>query len=660
MDGWVKIGTELDTKSFDAQIKEVELQLEEIENKLKKADMGFEVGDTMKLESQYEKLSQKLSTLRTKQADLNRQDFSKVEQSLEKVGSKVETVIRKIGKWALAVFGIRSAYMAVRRAVSMVSRYNEQIKTDLDYMGFALSSILEPIIQWLIKGVFTLLQYVNYIAMAWFGVNLFAKASAKSFAGANKQAKELKKTLAGFDEVNILNDDGSTGVLGGAVAPSVDLSEMDIEVPKWLEWIGNNKDKILQFFIELGVVIGALKLATFFRTFDLGLGIFIGGVVLMIANIIDLIDNWENLDTKSKLIKVALAVLGGALIALGYAIATGFSVATLGVGALIAGLIAITTVVVAKLANQEKSILSVVDAQENLKKSQEDLATATDTYIDAVDRAEESLKKLEEAEKNNKISGEELFKEVENGTLDYKDMNDAQKEVYKAYLDNDTAQKDLKKSTDDLTTAKKNEMIASYNTQLAIAKETGNYDDFKKKVVDAFKKGELTAGEARDYIERAMGSMGTSARNTFGSDIPNEIANGLNPTRYESLGTRLRNWFSNLWSGIKSFFGKVNIQANVSGGGGAFATGGLVVPRLASGGLINYPNRGVPLGQAIGGESGTEGVIPLTDSQAMETLGQAIGRYIRIDNLIDVNMDSRRINRLLAQSKARENFALNG
>ncbi len=659
MDGWVKIGTELDTKSFDAQIKEVELQLEEIENKLKKADMGFEVGDTMKLESQYEKLSQKLSTLRTKQADLNRQDFSKVEQSLEKVGSKVETVIRKIGKWALAVFGIRSAYMAIRRAISLVSSHNEQIKTDIDYISYALASTLEPIIQWLIKGTFTLLQYVNYIAMAWFGVNLFAKASTKNFAGANKQAKELKKTLMGFDEVNILNDDGSTGVLGG-IAPSVDLSQMDIEVPTWLKWIGDNKDKILRFFIELGTVIGLLKLTTFFKTFDIALGMFVGGVILMIANIVDLITNWENLDTKSKLIKIALAVLGGALIALGYAIATGFSIATLGVGTLIAGLIGLTAIVVAKLADNEKAILSVKDAKEQLKKAQDDLETSTNNYIDAVDREEQALKTLEEAEKRTKISGKELFDEVEKGTLNYKDMTKEQREVYKAYLDNKDAQDNLRTATQELTTAKHKEITASYDNQLAIAKEKGEYETFKNKVVDAFKKGELTAGQARDYIERAMGGMGTSARNTFSKDIPNEIASGLNPTRYESFGTRLKNWFSGLWASIKNVFGSLNINASVTGGGGAFATGGLVVPRLASGGLINYPNRGVPLGKAIGGEAGTEGVIPLTDSQAMETLGAIIGKYVNIENVINNYMDSKRINRVLAQSKSRELLANNG
>ena len=66
MDGYVVIGTKVDTKSFDAQIDYIESQLQEIEDKLKQADMGFEVGDTMKLEAQYEKLSQKLSVLKQK------------------------------------------------------------------------------------------------------------------------------------------------------------------------------------------------------------------------------------------------------------------------------------------------------------------------------------------------------------------------------------------------------------------------------------------------------------------------------------------------------------------------------------------------------------------------------------------------------------------
>ena len=43
----------------------------------------------------------------------------------------------------------------------------------------------------------------------------------------------------------------------------------------------------------------------------------------------------------------------------------------------------------------------------------------------------------------------------------------------------------------------------------------------------------------------------------------------------------------------------------------------------------------------------------------MEYLGQAIGKYVRIDNYIENNMDSKRINRVTKTSSSRRDFALN-
>lgn len=85
------------------------------------------------------------------------------------------------------------------------------------------------------------------------------------------------------------------------------------------------------------------------------------------------------------------------------------------------------------------------------------------------------------------------------------------------------------------------------------------------------------------------------------------------------------------------------------------------LPRLKVGGIINNPGKGVPVGggRAIGGESGQEGVLPLTDNQRMEYLGQAIGKYVRINNYIENNMDSKRINRITKSSSNNRNFALN-
>lgn len=68
---------------------------------------------------------------------------------------------------------------------------------------------------------------------------------------------------------------------------------------------------------------------------------------------------------------------------------------------------------------------------------------------------------------------------------------------------------------------------------------------------------------------------------------------------------------------------------------------------------------GVMLGGAIGGESGAEGVIPLTDTQAMETLGETIGKYITINANIVNKMNGRVISRQLQTIRNDEDFAYN-
>lgn len=62
---------------------------------------------------------------------------------------------------------------------------------------------------------------------------------------------------------------------------------------------------------------------------------------------------------------------------------------------------------------------------------------------------------------------------------------------------------------------------------------------------------------------------------------------------------------------------------------------------------------------AIGGEAGREGVIPLTDSQAMETLGEEIGKHIVINATVINSMNGRTISRQLQQIKDDREFAYN-
>ena len=81
--------------------------------------------------------------------------------------------------------------------------------------------------------------------------------------------------------------------------------------------------------------------------------------------------------------------------------------------------------------------------------------------------------------------------------------------------------------------------------------------------------------------------------------------------------------------------------------------------KLAHGGIINNPGRGVSLGNGIiGGEAGREMVMPL-DSQTMAQLGQEIGKWITINANIINQMNGRTISRELKTVTADSDFATN-
>ena len=173
-----------------------------------------------------------------------------------------------------------------------------------------------------------------------------------------------------------------------------------------------------------------------------------------------------------------------------------------------------------------------------------------------MDSADEALESLREAEEAAGMTGEELNALVEEGTLDYTDMTESQKELYKAYLDNEEAQNALEESTTTLSEAKKAETQASIENQLAIATESGNYDDFKNSVTTAYEEGSISAEEARDYIERAMSGMSTASKETLTEDLPSDLQEGLDTTKYDSAGTKLKNWFTDTWDSIKTSAGE--------------------------------------------------------------------------------------------------------
>ena len=544
MNGKVVIGCDLDTKDFDAEIKYVESQLEEIEYKLKQADMGFEVGDTQKLEAQYSRLVKQLDRLQKKQTDLNKTDLSGVQKSIENVGKSTSKVITKMGKWALGIFAIESAYGFVRQAMASVSEYNEQISSDVEYIRFAMASMLQPVIEGLINLAYKLLTYVNYIAKAWFGVDLFANASANAMNKSAKSAEKMKKSLAGFDEMNVLNDNGSTGAMG-AVAPSFDLaSPEDVKIPSWIQWIADNKDIVIAGLMGISGALIAVHLGLTLIQ-GLGIGIILAGIVTLIQGIVDFIKDpsWTNFLTILQ--GIALVVSGIAILIGGWIVA------------LVALGVAIVTYVI-KNWDKVKEILSEVGSwvYDNIIKP------VGDFFV-------------------------ELWDGIVNG------VKTAVQWVKDAFSS-----------------------VVSFFSNLI------------QKILGLFK------------------NIGIKVANVIGGAFKTVI-NGVLKAIENILNFPIKS-INKLIDVINAVPG-INISTLPT----------FKLPRLAKGGIINQPGRGIPVGSAIGGERGQEGVIPLTDSQQMQLLGEAIGKYINLNATIPIYMGNRQIAREIKKINAQNDFAFN-
>ena len=273
----------------------------------------------------YDEINAKVSEYKQKIENVNLQkqvsDVEKLRASFGSVGSSIQSSIRNVARLALGIFGIRSAFMFLRRASSDLASYDQQYATNLEYIRYALTQMIAPVLQWIVRLAATLLGYINAIMQAWFGINLFSRGSAKNFqkmkagaSGASKAVKEIKKQLAGFDEINMLTDQSDTGTsagAGGVGMPSFDLSAMQGDVPPWLQWIIDNKDLILSILAGIAAGLLAIKLGAS-GIQALGIGVMVAGIIYTIQSLLDYLKdpNWENFGKVIQGIGIAIVGLG--------------------------------------------------------------------------------------------------------------------------------------------------------------------------------------------------------------------------------------------------------------------------------------------------------------------------------------------------------------
>lgn len=251
-------------------VKEIQYYNKQLsEAKSKTSQLRQQISQTAttqnKLSSFFEAFKQKIEQVRPSMSSIKNsfKGLPKITQNITNnikgMGTGLRQGIGNVMKYAMALFSLRSIYSVLSGcANTWLSSQNagaKQLSANIEYMKYAMGSALAPVIQFVTNLVYQLMKAIQSVVYALFRVNIFAKASASSYAsmaGSAKKAKNETKSLSNIhSEINnIQSNDNSDSGNGGTIAPSFDLSGIDNTPNSILDAIKNGD------WYKVGVTIG--------------------------------------------------------------------------------------------------------------------------------------------------------------------------------------------------------------------------------------------------------------------------------------------------------------------------------------------------------------------------------------------------------------------
>lgn len=545
-DGKVVIGTDLDTKSIDAQVTKLEKDLETMVKALE-TDMKIPVelrmnkDERIKLENDIEKTKNRIISLKESVQDVGN-EADKTTVKISKGFKKGTTTLKR---FALSLFGIHSLYRLVSKASSAYLSQDTELAQRLQNVWIGLGSFLEPLLNAMSNALLKGLGYLNVFVKALTGVDYIARANAKALEKQTKAQKDLNKATQDYDfDVVRRQQDLSSKGAGGTDFSGIEIPELDDRVVKKLQnlakWLKENENLVKAVGVALGVTFGAIAIAK------------------LLSNIGSLIGNAKA--------GTGLAGLSGILKVLG----------TIGVISISVALL--------------YSALTGRDLIEDFKEIKKGIKDLDDARKESVEKQKKQALELKEsAEKSgeaiSKMTNEDLagfIKQVDVATSstedlikNYKTQNEVLDYNSKEYQAN--AEK-INENIGKLDSYK--QMLENVRTRL----ENENKDlDINS---DKYK-------ENQELLDKVNGSL-------------NKI-NGYKATAtaYVNMESNTDNFFNNLWKQLKGGFKAIGEAFDFSfgkkqGGGGfrGYALGGIVTqPTRALIGEAGYPEAVVPMTQ---------------------------------------------------------------
>lgn len=253
-DGKIVIGTEINTKQFDAQIKVLKNKLNDIESSLQMASKDktlFSTREIEEMEAEAENLRNKIGSLQG--------DFKKTNKETSKGFDKG---IKTLKRFALSLFSVGSIFAGVSKASSAYLSQNEELAKKLQSVWIGLGSFLEPAINAISNIMLKGLGYLNEFIKALTGVDYIAKANAKALEKQTKAQAKLNKETQQYDfdvirrQQNISSTSADEGIDTSGLINIPELNENIVkrlqDMAKWLKenwyWIKEVGKAILLVF----------------------------------------------------------------------------------------------------------------------------------------------------------------------------------------------------------------------------------------------------------------------------------------------------------------------------------------------------------------------------------------------------------------------------
>lgn len=318
--------------------------LSQLTNELHRMNKAVEDGGMLKIVHQTEQV-EKATTAATKKTNHFLASITRIAKY-----RLLRTALKEITQAFREGIGNLYQYSSAMNSMDAAANKNtmDSYASSLLYLKNSAGAAAGPLLQALLPAVQQLVDWfvaganaVNQFISALQGKGTFTRAVynmtefGEQTAAAGAAAKELKKTVMGFDELNLLQVDSPKGGGGGASTPDYSKMFEEAEISEtWkkiadaarpvLEWIGENFETFLAIAGSIGFILShwevASSVVSFFKNNAAllgGLALTVGGVMIQWDAAKDIQANGLNLQNGITELLGAVATTAGAKLVLG-------------------------------------------------------------------------------------------------------------------------------------------------------------------------------------------------------------------------------------------------------------------------------------------------------------------------------------------------------